>query len=216
MSSVTKNEKPCLLVGDIGGTNVRFALADSRRPGYSQVTSYQCVDFASADEAIETYLEQCPVDVNEKPQGVEVEVECDLGVHGLPPLFGIIDLVRPGGVIVDYKTAARSPNVKLAAHQHETQLGCYALMYREATGEDESGFELHHLIKTKEPKIMVTVLGPMSPALEIQIYRLIDDYLAGIAAERWIPSPGQHCGWCDYLEECRACTTCATGKGGVA
>ena len=92
---------------------------------------------AQSWKLIETYLEQCPVNIDEKPQGVEVEIECDLGVHGLPPLFGIIDLVRPGGVIVDYKTAARSPDARLAAHQHETQLGCYALMYREATGEDE-------------------------------------------------------------------------------
>ena len=58
MNSVTKNEKPCLLVGDIGGTNVRFALADANKPAYSKVTSYECVDFASADKAIETYLKQ--------------------------------------------------------------------------------------------------------------------------------------------------------------
>jgi glucokinase len=49
---------PCLLVGDIGGTNVRFALADTSTPAYSKVISYECVDFASADEAIETYLAQ--------------------------------------------------------------------------------------------------------------------------------------------------------------
>jgi glucokinase len=52
------NKEPCLLVGDIGGTNVRFALADAKAPGFSQVTSYECIDFASADEAIETYLKQ--------------------------------------------------------------------------------------------------------------------------------------------------------------
>jgi glucokinase len=51
-------EAPCLLVGDIGGTNVRFALADPRKPGFSKVKSYECVDFASADEAIEAYLKE--------------------------------------------------------------------------------------------------------------------------------------------------------------
>jgi glucokinase len=58
MKPETNKESPCLLVGDIGGTNVRFALADAKTPGYSNVTSYECVDFASADEAIETYLKQ--------------------------------------------------------------------------------------------------------------------------------------------------------------
>ena len=27
--------------------------------------------------------------------------------------------------------------------------------------------------------------------------------LEGIANERWIPSTGQHCSWCDYASECR-------------
>ena len=52
------SETPCLLVGDIGGTNVRFALADASTPAYSNVISYECVEFASADEAISHYLQQ--------------------------------------------------------------------------------------------------------------------------------------------------------------
>jgi len=158
---------------------------------------------------LEAYFAESPIGPAEKPEGVEVEVQCELADpdgQGLPPLKGIIDLVRPPGVIVDYKTAARTPDRGLAAHQHETQLCCYALLYREATGERESGFELHHLIKTKQPKIVVTTLGPMGPGQEAALHRLIDDYLDGIAREAWIPSPGQHCGWCDYFERCRAWT----------
>lgn len=49
--------KPCLLVGDIGGTNARFALADSTYPGFSNATTLNCADFASADVAIRTYLD---------------------------------------------------------------------------------------------------------------------------------------------------------------
>ncbi len=76
---------------------------------------------------IEAYLEQCPVEIDEKPQGVEVEISCDLGVHGLPPLFGIIDLVRPGGVIVDYKTDQWSGPVQTAERisRYRTQLAAY-------------------------------------------------------------------------------------------
>ena len=119
-------------------------------------------------------------------------------------MIGIIDLVRPGGKIIDFKTAARAPSSRMAALQHGTQLACYALLYREATGETESGLELHHLIKTKVPKIIIAKLGPMKPAQESHLFFLIDDYLEGIANERWVPSPGQHCAWCDYANRCRS------------
>ena len=58
VKSGTNSETPCLLIGDIGGTNVRFALADASKPTYSQVISYECAEFASADEAICHYLRQ--------------------------------------------------------------------------------------------------------------------------------------------------------------
>jgi hypothetical protein len=151
---------------------------------------------------LETYFADCPIAPEESPEGVEVEVECELGA-GLPPLYGIIDLVRPGGRIIDYKSVARSPDEGLAAHQHATQLACYALLYRSATGEMESGFELHHLIKTKVPKVIISTYGPMSAAMESELLFLIDDYLEGIAREAWVPSPGQHCAWCDHLDLCR-------------
>ncbi len=49
--------KPCLLVGDIGGTNARFALADPGAPGFTDATTLHCADFATADMAIRAYLE---------------------------------------------------------------------------------------------------------------------------------------------------------------
>ena len=49
--------KPCLLVGDIGGTNARFALADPTSPGFTDATTLNCADFATAEMAIRTYLE---------------------------------------------------------------------------------------------------------------------------------------------------------------
>ena len=47
-----------LLIGDIGGTNARFALADSKQPGFSREATLQCADYASADAAIRDYLEK--------------------------------------------------------------------------------------------------------------------------------------------------------------
>lgn len=47
----------CLLVGDIGGTNARFALADNDVPGYCRELTLKCSDFESAYLAIRHYLE---------------------------------------------------------------------------------------------------------------------------------------------------------------
>lgn len=149
------------------------------------------------------YLTHTPIPQEEKPQAVEVRVERDLDAHGLPPLVGIIDLVRAGGNIVDFKTSARSPDTFMAPHQNEIQLSCYALLYREATGHPESGFELHHLVKTKEPKLIVTPLSPMAPDQIRRLVRIMESYVRGIEAEDFVPSPGMHCSWCDYFAACR-------------
>ena len=46
----------CLLVGDIGGTNARFALANHTHPGFREVLELKCADFATAADAIRHYL----------------------------------------------------------------------------------------------------------------------------------------------------------------
>jgi glucokinase len=52
-----KKDNDCLLIGDIGGTNARFALADTARPAFSEVRTLQCDDYESADVAIKHYLD---------------------------------------------------------------------------------------------------------------------------------------------------------------
>lgn len=47
-----------LLIGDIGGTNARFALADPKQPAFTKEHTLKCADFASADDAIKAYLKQ--------------------------------------------------------------------------------------------------------------------------------------------------------------
>jgi putative RecB family exonuclease len=153
---------------------------------------------------LEHYFGNTPIPVGEKPEAVEVVVERDLLAHGLPPLRGVIDLVREGGRIVDFKTAARSPSPSMAGHQNAVQLGCYALLYREATGHDEGGFELHHLVKTKVPKLVVTTLDPMEPVQTRRLIRQMESYVEGVTAGDFVPSPGMHCAWCDHFARCRA------------
>lgn len=47
-----------LLVGDIGGTNARFALANSDKVGFTNAMTLQCADFQSSIAAIRHYLDK--------------------------------------------------------------------------------------------------------------------------------------------------------------
>ena len=143
---------------------------------------------------IETYLRETPIPTDEKPMGVEVSVERDLAEHGLPSLRGIIDLVRSNGLIVDFKTSASSPDPDQAWHRNLVQLTCYGLLYRESTGEPESGFELHHLVKTKTPRLVVTRHPSITEEQQSRLFRSIESYVSGIQREDWVRSPGLQCG----------------------
>jgi glucokinase len=45
-----------LLIGDIGGTNARFALANQHYPGFHDVVELKCADFETSADAIRDYL----------------------------------------------------------------------------------------------------------------------------------------------------------------
>ena len=153
---------------------------------------------------IELYLRDTPIAPDEKLEAVEVGLEADLTGHGLPTLVGVIYLVRAGGRIVDFKTSARKPDTELLPHTTETQTTSYGLLYREATGGKEAGIEIHHLIKTKHPKIVVNELGPVTEAQISRLFRIIEAYLKGVAREDFVPSPGIQCAACEFFNECRA------------
>lgn len=128
---------------------------------------------SSAWNALRHYLRHSPIPADEQPQAVEVRAEADLGRHGLPTLVGFMDLVRPGGVIVDFKNSGKTPNPEQVLHQHETQLSCYGVLYRDATDLREGGFELHHLVRTKTPKVIVTAAPPMTEGQQTRLFRAI-------------------------------------------
>jgi CRISPR/Cas system-associated exonuclease Cas4 (RecB family) len=152
---------------------------------------------------LEAYFIETPIKANEIPEGVEVPVEADLAIHGLPILRGIMDLVRAGGVVVDFKTAAQTPKAENALHQHEIQTTSYSVLYREATGHKESGIELHHLVKLKTPKIVITGTGPMTEQKQSRLFKTIESYVNGLERQDFIPSPGLHCSYCEFFNECR-------------
>ena len=151
---------------------------------------------------VDMYLRDTPIPAEEKPEAVEVRVEADLARHGLPTLVGIIDLVRPGGRIVDFKTSAATPNAEQVVHRNETQLTAYGILYQEATGKQESGFELHHLVKTKVPKLVVNEAPASTDGQRTRFFRLIESFVDGVQREDFVPSPGLQCASCQFFNEC--------------
>jgi RecB family exonuclease len=154
-------------------------------------------------QLVEMYLTETPIPLDEKPMGVEVSVETDLSEHGLPNLRGVIDLVRSNGEIVDFKTSATTPSEDQVLHRNELQLTAYGLLYRESTGEREKGFELHHLVKTKTPKLVVTRHAPINEKQKDNLFRSIESFVDGVQREDWVRSPGLQCSSCEFFHECR-------------
>jgi len=50
--------EPCLLIGDIGGTNARFALARPDETGFTSELTLHCADYETAEQGIADYLER--------------------------------------------------------------------------------------------------------------------------------------------------------------
>jgi putative RecB family exonuclease len=158
------------------------------------------------------FLQLTEIPKDERPDAVEVWVEKDLRNHGLPfVLRGVLDLVRPGpkadgknSVLVDFKSSAASVDDRTLRHRHLFQMGCYAMLYREATQSKESALEIHSLIKTKQSKYTVTRSGPMTQDQETRVFKTLEHYAEGVASERFIPNPGMHCSGCPHMTRCEA------------
>jgi hypothetical protein len=157
----------------------------------------------TAWSVLEKYFTDTPIKADEMPEAVEVPVEADLSSHGLPILIGVLDLVRAGGRIVDFKTTGKTPDEEMALHQNGVQLDCYSVLYREGTGKRESGRELHHLVKTKTPKLIITPSAPMTENRQSRLFRVMDSYVEGLNRKDFIPSPGMQCMGCEFFNECR-------------
>jgi putative RecB family exonuclease len=152
---------------------------------------------------LDTYLRESHVPAEVKPEAVEVPVEADLKHKGLPKLVGILDLVQRGRII-DYKTSSTTPNPEKVQQTNEIQTTSYSILFRANTGKIEEGLELHHLVKLKNPKIVITSLPPMTPQQETRLYRQMESYVNGIQRYDFVPSPSpMSCASCEYFNECR-------------
>ena len=152
---------------------------------------------------LETFFRESPIRAAGKPDAVEVMVEADLSGHGLPTLVGVLDLVQDNR-IVDFKTSGTTPNADRAVLVNGTQATAYSMLYRENTGRKEAGIELHHLVKLKQPKLVVILLPPVGEREQTRLLRVIDSYVAALERRDFIPSPGLQCASCEFFNECAA------------
>ena len=85
----------------------------------------------------------------------------------------------------------------------ETSEFAYGLLYRGSTGEVETGFELHHLVKTKAPKLVVTRHPSITNKQQKKLFRSIESFVDGVQREDWVASPGLQCASCEFFSECK-------------
>jgi RecB family exonuclease len=155
---------------------------------------------------VQAYLEQLRHD-EPVPLAVEATLETplvdpftgeDLGIR----LLGITDLVLPsvdGATIIDFKTSGRS-GAPLEI-THEIQLSVYSHLFRGVTGQDESGLEIHSLVKTKQPKIDVHHYPARTSSHMRRLFAIIHEYLDCLAAGRYNYRPGWTCNMCDFCDK---------------
>jgi len=163
-----------------------------------------------AADLVVAYLKQVLPD-EPRPMAVEARMEVplvdpgtgeDLGI----PLLGIADLILngdEGADIVDFKTSSRSaPPFEIS---HEIQLTSYAYLFRRTTGQEEVGLEIHSLIKTKSPKIVLHRYPARDDAHFQRLLAVIREYLDALDTGRFNFRPGLGCSMCDFRDtHCRA------------
>lgn len=161
-------------------------------------------------DLLRVYLAKLPKD-ERKPQAVEVAMEAPLadpatGEDFGIPLLGVVDLViraDDGASIIDFKTSSRSsPPFEVT---HEVQLSAYAYLFRQLSGEVESGLEIRSLIKTRSPKVESHHYPARSRRHFQRLFAVIREYLDALDSGRFNYRPGWGCSMCDHREShCRA------------
>jgi len=178
------------------------AWADNNEGSVPWLGAEEEVEKTTGWRLIDTYLRESHVPAEVKPDAVEVPVEADLVNHGLPRLIGILDLVQQRQII-DYKTSSTTPNPEKVTHTTEIQTTSYSILYRHNTGNTEAGIQLHHLVKLKNPKVVITQMPPMRAQQQTRLFKQMDAYVDGLQSQQFIPSTGMHCTSCEFFNECR-------------
>jgi putative RecB family exonuclease len=158
---------------------------------------------------VAAYLAQLP-STEPRPLAVETAitaplVDPDSGEQFGLPLVGVVDLVLDepaGGLIADFKTAARGGEVLETAH--EIQLSSYSLLCRYKFGGPEAGLEIRSLIKTQVPRVEYHRYSPRSGRHFRRLFAVLRAYLDDLDRGRFVFRPGIGCSMCEHRDNrCR-------------
>ena len=158
---------------------------------------------------VAAYLAQLPP-TEPRPLAVETAitaplVDPDSGEEFGLPLVGVVDLVLDepaGGLIADFKTAARGGEVLETVH--EIQLTSYSLLCRHKFGRPEAGLEIRSLIKTKVPRVENHRYSPRSGRHFRRLFSVLRAYLDDLDRGRFVFRPGLGCHMCEHRDNrCR-------------
>ena len=186
----------------IGAYRSAFDSLEAEEPVEFNGPDHRAECLETGERVVGAYLDSEASVLKEMPTGVEVRLEG--AVPQVPvPLYGFIDLVRPGNIPVDFKTVASTPSdLELESFLHEIQLVHYTVLLEEATGEAVTGVELIWLVKTKKPKVIPHRMPPPTKEQKERFFALAQIVCEGVRNRRFHPQPGMHCGWCPFRPEC--------------
>ena len=106
-----------------------------------------------------------------------------------------IDKLSDGSLaIIDYKTGSA---FDLKRVENDPQLTLYQMAVTANIGLPVSQLSLYHL-----PSLTDFRVGPRHPDQIANLQATIRQVYQGIQQERFAPSPGNHCQWCDFQKVC--------------
>ncbi len=135
--------------------------------------------------------------VKEPPSPVAVEEHLEARWDGIP-IHGYIDRIDrtdDGGLeIVDYKTSRELSGEDARASE---QLSIYQVLVESNYTEPVEGLTLYHLRSLTPHRV------PPRPREELEVlHERLGTVLDGIRTEAFEPTPGRHCGRCDFQSRC--------------
>lgn len=132
---------------------------------------------------------------------VLVEEQVQFKVNGVP-FSGYIDLVDTRRQIRDLKTVKSKPN----RSDYSFNMIGYAIGYRQATGEVESGVQLDYVVRTKEPYYHpVPSDGPIPDSAVEAFANVVTGVADAVQKGVFLPTGLNTgaCSWCGYREMCK-------------
>jgi putative RecB family exonuclease len=118
-----------------------------------------------------------------------------------PTLNGIIDLIEPDDVVIEFKTAAKTMDEQSA--EDSVQLTCYAYAYRMLFRKEPKMLKILNFVKNKNPKIVPIETKRDTRDFQ-RLFHLAQEVLRGIYSGIFIPESSFMCKDCEYGDLCKA------------